>query len=192
MSKKTLSLIINADNDYLIGLKQNQPMLYKMAQTQLQQSSPLSCATAIDSRHSRIVKRTSQVFPVPESLQNQWAGLKTFVVVERQGERDRQPFPECQFYICSQHLEAQQLLTDTQGHWAIENRLHWVKDVTFSVGIAFRREDFPLCRGGNAPVNWAILHTFLITSARFFGFRTIPQAQRPLSNQLQKVFSLFV
>ncbi|MEH2084888.1 MAG: hypothetical protein V7K89_34430 [Nostoc sp.] len=46
-------------------------MLYKMAQTQLQQSSPLSCATAIDLWHSRIVKRTCQVFPVPESLQNQ-------------------------------------------------------------------------------------------------------------------------
>jgi predicted transposase YbfD/YdcC len=178
-------LIINADNNYLIGLKENQPKLYKMAQTQFLQSSPLSCATAIDSRHSRIVKRTCQVFAVPESLQNQWAGLKTFVVVERQGERDRQPFHECQFYICSQHLEAQQLLADTQGHWGIENRLHWVKDVTFS-------EDFPLRRGGNAPVNWAILHTFFITIARFFGFRTIPQAQRALSNQLHKVFSFFV
>ncbi|BAY73973.1 putative transposase [Nostoc linckia NIES-25] len=129
------------------------------------------------------------------------------VVVERSGQRDRQPFHECQFYICSQHLEAQQLLGLTQGHWGIENRLHWggsavggfpdlrrlpFKDVTFSVGIASRREDFPLRRGANAPVNWAILHTFFITSARFFGFRTIPQAQRALSNQLQKVFSLFV
>jgi len=48
------------------------------------------------------------------------------------------------------------LLADTQGHWGIENRLHWVKDVTFT-------EDFPPRRGGNAPVNWAILHTFFIT-----------------------------
>lgn len=61
------------------------------------------------------------------------------------------------------------------GHWGIENRLHWVKDVTFS-------EDEPPRCGGNAPVNWAILHTFFIAIARFFNFRIIPQAQRALFN----------
>ena len=95
------------------------------------------------------------------------------------------PWYERQFYISSQIHDAQQLLADTIGHWGIENRLHWVRDVTFS-------EDFPPRRGGNAPVNWAILHNFFITIARFFGFRTIPQAQRALSNQLAQVFSLFV
>ncbi|MFN6525715.1 hypothetical protein [Nostoc sp. ChiSLP03a] len=82
-------------------------------------------------------------------------------------------------------MSAKDALTDTQKHWGIENRLHWVRDVTFS-------EDFPLRRGGNAPVNWAILHNFFITLARFLGFRTIPQAQRALANQIQKVFSFFV
>lgn len=61
----------------------------------------------------------------------------------------------------------------------------WVRDVTF-------QEDFPPRRGGNAPVNWSILHNFFITTARKLGFRTIPQAQRALSNQLHKVFSFFV
>ena len=131
------------------------------------------------------MKRHCQVFAVPESLQPKWAGLKTFVVIERSGQRDRQPFHERQFYICSQLLKAEQLLSDTQGHWGIENRLHWVKDVTFC-------EDFPLRRGGNAPVNWALLHNFFITIARYLGFRTIPQAQRALANQLDKIFSFFV
>jgi hypothetical protein len=74
---------------------------------------------------------------------------------------------------------------DIQGHWGIENRLYWVRDVTFC-------EDLPPHRGGNAPVNWSILHNFFITLARKLCFRTIPQAQRALSNQLDKVFSLFV
>ncbi len=179
----------------MIGLKHNQPTLYKIAQSQSQQSPPLSCATTFEDSHSRIVKRQCQVFAVPEPLQSKWTGLKTFVVIERSGQRDgakrtllggdRQSFHERQFYICSQCLEAEQLLADTQGHWGIENRLHWVKDVTFC-------EDFPSRRGGNAPVNWALLHTFFITIARFLGFRTIPQAQRALANQLDKVFSLLV
>ncbi len=107
------------------------------------------------------------------------------MVVKRRGERNSQPVYEGQFYICSLSLDARQLLLDTIGPWGIENRLHWVRDVTFS-------EDLPPRRGGNAPVNWAILHNFFITLARILGFRTIPQAQRALSNQLDKVFSLLV
>jgi predicted transposase YbfD/YdcC len=156
-----------------------------MAQIQLQEQLPISQATTIENIHSRIVRRDCRVFAVPESIQKQWKGLKTFVVVQREGIRDGQPFDECHFYICSQSLPAQELLADTQGHWGIENRLHWVKDVTFA-------EDFPPRIGGNAPINWAILHSFFITIARFLGFRTIPQAQRALANQLQQVFSILV
>jgi predicted transposase YbfD/YdcC len=156
-----------------------------MAQTQLQQTIPLSCATLYQETHSRVVQRRCQVLTVPEQAQKTWSGLQAFVVVDRVGMRDGKPFNERHFYISSQILDAQQLLADTIGHWGIENRLHWVKDVTFS-------EDFPPRRGGNAPVNWAILHTFFITIARFLGYRTIPQAQRALSNQLDQVFSLLV
>ncbi|MBD2448318.1 ISAs1 family transposase [Nostoc sp. FACHB-152] len=95
-----------------------------------------------------------------DHISQQWAGLKAFVVVERTAIRNGQPCHEQQFYIGSLIEDAQQLLADTVGHWGIENRLHWVREVPF-------KEDFPLRRGGNAPVNWAILHNFLITSARF-------------------------
>jgi hypothetical protein len=63
--------------------------------------------------------------------------------------------------------------------------LHWVKDVTFA-------EDFPPRIGGNAPVNWAILHSFFMTIARSIGFRTILQAQQALANQLKHIFSILV
>ncbi|MBD2744531.1 hypothetical protein [Coleofasciculus sp. FACHB-1120] len=124
------------------------------------------------------MQRQCKVFPVPEKIQKTWSGLKAFVVVERSGVRECQPFYERQFYISSQCLEAEQLLADSRGHWGIENRLHWggsavggfpdlrrlpFKNVTFV-------EDFPSRRGGNAPVNWTILHTFFITIARFLGF----------------------
>ena len=167
--------------------------MFKAAQSQSLESVPLSSATTIDSSHSRIVKRTCQVFSVPEKMQRLWTGIQTFVLIERQGERLQHPngvarrslFHERHFYICSKILDAQQFLTHIQGHWGIENRLHWVKDVHF-------QEDFPPRRGGNSPINWAILHNFFITIARFLGYRTIPQAQRVLSNQLEQVFSLLV
>lgn len=119
-----------------------------MAKTQLQQTIPLSCASFVQESHSRVVQRRCQVLKVPEKAQKIWFGLEAFVVVDRIGIRDGQPFDERHFYISSQILDAKQLLADTIGHWGIENRLHWVKDVTFC-------EDFPPRRGGNAPVNWA-------------------------------------
>lgn len=133
-----------------------------MAQNQLQHTTPLSCATFNQKTHGRVVQRQCQVFRVPQIAKKTWSGLQAFVVVERVDMRDGKPFNERHFYISSQILDATLLLNDVIGHWGIENRLHWIKDVTF-------REDFPLRRGGNAPVNWAILHSFFITNARFFG-----------------------
>lgn len=182
MQKKTVSLIINSGNDYIIGLKANQPKLFHQAAS-LQLTTPLSCATKEDNTHSRSIKRECKVFAVPSNLSTIWSGLKTIVVLERSGFRHGLPWHERQFYISSLVQSAELFLADTQGHWGIENRLHWVRDVTF-------REDFPPRRGGQSPVNWAILHNFFITLARWLGFRTIPQAQRALSNQLEQVFSL--
>ncbi len=169
----------------MIGLKENQPKLYKTAASVYLDTPPLSMATTEDNTHKRFVKRECRVFAVPERIQKIWSGLKTFVVVDRIGIRDEKPWSERQFYISSQVESAQQMLALTVGHWGIENRVHWVRDVTF-------KEDFPERIGGYAPVNWAILNNFLITIARLFNFRTIPQAQRVLSNQLEKIFNLLI
>lgn len=92
-----------------------------MAQSQLLQDIPLSCATNSEHRHSRAIQRQCKVFAVSDNIQKQWAVLKTFVVVERTGIRDGQAWYERQFYISSQIEDAQQLLADTIGHWGIEN-----------------------------------------------------------------------
>ncbi len=185
MSKKTVEQIKSQGNDYLIALKENQPTLYKVAQMITQQNKPISSAAEQTESHGCKVLRQVSVWKAPEEVQQEWMGLSCFVVVERSGIRKKRHFREQQYYISSQELSAHQLLGDIQGHWGIENRLHWVRDVTFS-------EDFPARRGGNAPVNWAILHNFFISIARSIGYRTIPQAQRCLSNQIHQIFSFLV
>jgi hypothetical protein len=71
------------------------------AKTQSQTQELLSSTTIEDDTHDRKVLRCCQIFAAPEKLQSQWAGLKTFVQVERSGIRDGQPFQERQFYICN-------------------------------------------------------------------------------------------
>jgi hypothetical protein len=47
-----------------------------------------------------------------------------------------------------------------------------------------------ICRGGNAPTIWAIIHCFIMTTVRRLGFRTNPQGQRVLANQVHQVFDI--
>ena len=62
---------------------------------------------------------------------------------------------ETRYYISSPESDARRFLQATRNQWGIENRVHWVLDVSF-------REDESRVRTGNAPENLAIVrHTAL-------------------------------
>jgi predicted transposase YbfD/YdcC len=63
------------------------------------------------------------------------------------------------------------LATWIQGHWEVENRLHWVRDVTFD-------EDRSQVRTGNAPRVMASLRNTAITLLRIHGHENIAAALR--------------
>ena len=63
------------------------------------------------------------------------------------------------------------LLQLVRGHWSIENRSHYVRDVTFD-------EDRSQVRTGTAPRMMAILRNLAITCIRALGFRYVPEGLR--------------
>jgi hypothetical protein len=63
------------------------------------------------------------------------------------------------------------LLGYVRGHWTIENRLHWVRDVTFD-------EDRSQVRKGNGPRVMATLRNLAISILRLAGARYIAKATR--------------
>jgi hypothetical protein len=63
------------------------------------------------------------------------------------------------------------LLELVRGHWSIENKLHWVRDVTFD-------EDRCQIRTGYAPQVMACLRNLAISILRIAGARFIPSALR--------------
>lgn len=67
--------------------------------------------------------------------------------------------------------DAAQLLTLWRGHWGIENRLHWVRDVLFD-------EDRSGATVGHVPQMLAALHTTTIGLLRAHGHPTIAAARR--------------
>ncbi len=181
----TVEAIAAAGHHCLIAVKQNQPTLYRAIELTAQTQTAVSHASVLDSSHDRIVERSVSVFAAPVEILTKWVGIKSVIMVNRTGTRAKKPFTETVYYLSSEFLLADTYMALIRGHWAIENRLHWVKDVTFS-------EDYPPRLGGYAPVNWAIFFTWIVTLVRRAGLRTVPQALRLWANQVEEVFSFLV
>ena len=61
----------------------------------------------------------------------EWKGLKTLVLVESQGARLGVPTSSRRVYISSLDAPAEKFASLIRNHWHVENKLHWVLDVTF-------------------------------------------------------------
>ena len=82
-----------------------------------------------------------------------------------------------------EQADAHQLGELVRGHWEIENRLHWVRDVTFD-------EDRSQVRTGTGPRALASLRNFAISCLRLAGCRNIAQAVRHLARDWQLPLTL--
>jgi predicted transposase YbfD/YdcC len=70
-----------------------------------------------------------------------------------------------------------------RSHWAIENSLHYVKDVTFG-------EDASLIRTGNAPTNFSIIRNISINLLRRLNYSTLKQAIRHVGGDIYAIGKL--
>jgi predicted transposase YbfD/YdcC len=70
-----------------------------------------------------------------------------------------------------------------RGHWQIENKLHWVRDVTY-------QEDKSLVRTGNAPRVMATLRSLAISLLRLDGHSNIAAANRHHARDPQRTLTL--
>lgn len=100
-------------------------------------------------------------------------------VLRRTVQRRRAALPTVETSVGVTSLTADQasparLLALSRGHWAIENGLHWVRDVTFD-------EDRSQVRTGDAPQILATLRNLVIGALRLAGATNIAAALRQLS-----------
>lgn len=84
-----------------------------------------------------------------------WADLQTMVRVQRERRWNDKLEQESVYYISSLAPDATQILYATRHHWAVENSLHWVLDLTF-------REDESRIRKDNSPQNMAVLRNIAL------------------------------
>jgi hypothetical protein len=70
-----------------------------------------------------------------------------------------------------------------RGHWKSENRVHYVRDVTFD-------EDRSQVRTAGGPHIMASIRNLVMGIFRLLGFQYIPDATRYFAMRLQEVFLL--
>ncbi len=85
--------------------------------------------------------------------------------------------------LTSEKADAARLLELNRGHWQIENRVHYVRDVTFD-------EDRSQVRNRSGAHMMASIRNLVISIFRLLGFRYIPDAIRYFAMRIEKAFNL--
>ena len=82
--------------------------------------------------------------------------------------------------VSATRADAALLLARWRDHWGIENRLHWVRDVTFG-------EDQCQVKTGHAPQNLAAFRNAAISLLRLAGCQEIAPTLRDFAYQPRKL-----
>lgn len=132
--------LVDKGADYIFGLKGNQPTLHREVLESFDAETcaalardAASYAVTVDKGHGRNeVRRVWVQRDVSWLAQTKdWKGLSSLVLVE--AERTRRGVTSCErrAYISSLAVSAEEMGAKVRGHWHVENRLHWVLDVSF-------------------------------------------------------------
>lgn len=133
--------IIDREANYLLALKKNQLNLYesveeyfKWARTEPIEKKQLKEYSYEEHEHGRHVYRTVEVCNDVSWIETvrEWKRLSSIVCVTRKGEREGRQTEETAYYISSREWEADEVAKHIQGHWTIENNLHWSLDAAFN------------------------------------------------------------
>jgi len=180
LPKKTTEIIVNSNNNYTIGVKDNQPTLLKNISEISCLEQPISSDKTIEKNRGRIELREVTVFNAPEYLSKDWKGITSIIKIERTTKRGKKISEETAFFISSAKGNAEYFNRGIRLHWSIENSLHYVKDVTF-------REDASKIVAGNSPENNSIIRNISINIFRDNGFHNIAQGIRVCCNKIFKL-----
>jgi len=176
--------IVDAGGDYVMLVKDNQPQLRADIATVFalppQAGETRTAAETVDSGHGRIEQRRLQTSDILVGYSD-WPGLVQVFQLERQVIRKktgevREEVVAGGTSLAPGRADATRLLALVRGHWHIENKSHWVRDVTFD-------EDRSQVRCGHIPQVMAALRNAVIGLMRWAGETKIAAACRRFAAQ---------
>ena len=188
--RQVAQTIVDNGGDYVMIVKNNQPQLradielvFALAPWGDHQPS----TRTVEVGHGRIESRN---LTTSEALvgYSDWPGLAQVFevgrqVIEKKTGEERVELVYGVTSLSAERATPERLLELVRGHWAIENRSHWVRDVTYD-------EDRSQVRSGNIPQVMAALRNTAIGLLRSAGYSNIAKAGRELAAQPAKALAL--
>jgi predicted transposase YbfD/YdcC len=182
--KKTATTIIDSGNDYLGALKGNQTGLLTALQANFQAQQTVQ---QINIGHGRIEKRTVSISHDLDGILD-FPGQKTLIRVESQRQVHRATIievsTETRYYVASFIDTAQAFAERIRGYWGVENKVHYLRDVT-------QGEDAERIRTSPLVQIWALARNFTLNLYRDRRFQNMAQAQRRAGFSLNTLKDLF-
>ncbi len=138
--KKTFEVARETGNDLIVQVKNNQPSLLRQLGRIVAMTAPIALDDSRNLARNRQEDRRVEVFAPGRGLEgSEWKPWVAAVVrVTREtsirsaatGMWTRRE--ETAFYVSSVMLPAKIFASAIRNHWAIENKNHWVRDVTLA------------------------------------------------------------
>jgi predicted transposase YbfD/YdcC len=188
--RQVAQTIVDAGGDYVMIVKENQPQLkadIALVFTLPPAGDRQESVRTVDVGHGRIETRH---LTTREALvgYSDWPGLAQVCEVGRHviTKKTGTERIEVVYGATSLHPERAtpgRVLELVRGYWAIENKSHWVRDVTFD-------EDRSQVRCGNIPQVMAALRNTAIGLLRWAGHTNIAAACRRLAAQPAQALAL--
>jgi predicted transposase YbfD/YdcC len=182
--RKTAETITQEGGDYVMIAKGNQPSLLDDVKTVFH--GPFShllhksSAQTLDMGHGRIEERCLTASDELSDYSD-WPGLEQVfqltrktIIIKTEEVREETVYGVTS--LTPQQADPERLLELVRCHWHIENKSHWVRDVTFS-------EDKSQVRCGNIPQVMAAIRNMAIGLMRWLGYTNIASACRYFAAQ---------
>lgn len=171
-------------NHYVAQVKANQRKLLAHIQHTVSTQVALSAFTTTEQAHGRQSSWQVQVYVAPPTTLTQpWLGLSHFVHVHRQRLVKGQLSQVDAYFMSDLNLSAAEFAQGIRGHWGIENKLHWVKDVVCG-------EDSNRIRHKSGAVNVAVLGTIALNLHRQAGHDSITEGQIKFGSNVKELTKL--
>jgi predicted transposase YbfD/YdcC len=176
----TAQVILERRADYVMTVKANMPTLYR--QLKKLPWARIPAASSVSKDHGRRARRTIKVALAPSWTE--FDGAAQVAQLRRTVTKKGRKTVEVVYLITSdRRADPATLAAWVRGHWHIENKLHWVRDVTY-------QEDKSLVRTGNAPHVMASLRSLAISLLRLDGHANIAAANRHHARDPQRTLKL--